>query len=114
MIDQFVWKTTDKLKRFSRLVNLDALQNYNDFAELYASVFEHQAANIATIFKKQYGKEKISSIVKILSLKNQLQDDIKRDEKAYFSPVGPERRALSIKLTVAAKLNKSFVANKRL
>ena len=53
-------------------------------------------------------------MAKIFSLEDQLQDEIKRDEDAYFSAVGPERRAISIKLTIVSELNQSLVADNRL
>lgn len=114
VIHDSVWEIADKVWHFLRLVNSDALQDYNHFAELYALVLGHQAADISSIFREQYGKEAVSSMAKILSLEDQLQGDIKRDEDAYFSAAGPERRALSMKLTIASELNKGFVADRRL
>lgn len=72
------------------------------------------SADIPTIFREQHEKGAVSSMAKIFSLEDQLQDEIKHDEDAYFSAVEPERRAISIKLTVVSELNQSFVADKRL
>ena len=114
VIHQSIWEMADKVWHFLRLVNLDALQDYNHFAELYTLVLGHQTADIPTIFREQYATGAVSDMAKTLSSEDQQPDKIKRDEDAYFSAVGAERRALSMKLTIASELNQGFVADRRL
>lgn len=114
MVPHSIWEIADKVWHFSRLINMDALQDYNHFIELYTLTLEHQTADISTIFREQSETEAVSSMAKMLSSEDQPPNEIKRDEDAYFSAVGVERRALSIKLTIASELNRDFVADTKL
>lgn len=114
MIHHSVWESADKVWLFSRLINMDALQDYNHFTEFCASVFGQQTTDVFVIFREQFRNEAVSIMAKILSEEDQSQNEIKRHEDAYFSAVGIERRALSMKLTIASELNKNFVADDKL
>ena len=93
---------------------MDALQDYYYFENFYALILRQQKANISIIFREQREKGAVLNMAKTPSLKDQFENEIKRDENAYFSAVGPERRAISIKLIIASELNQSFIADKRL
>lgn len=114
IIQPAVWETTRKVWLFTRLINLDALQDYKHFKELYVSIFGEQTSDIPTLFKEQYKKAAISSVAKFLEADGEPPSVIQRDEKACFSCVGPERHALSRKLAIASVLNKGFVADRNL
>lgn len=114
------WDKADKIWHFLQLVNLDALQDYNHFRDLYASVLgspQQKENNIPIIFRQQQQQnenEAVVSMAKILSSEDRPEEKIKRDEDAYFSAVGSERRAVSTMLTIASELNQGFVADRRL
>lgn len=93
---------------------MDVLQNYYHFEDFYALVLRQQKTNILIIFREQREKGAVLNMTKIFSLKNQLEDEIKRDEIAYFFVVEPERRAISIKFIIVSELNQNFIANKKL
>ena len=92
---------------------MDALQDYYHFGDFYALVLRQQKANISIIFREQREKGAVLNMAKTFSLEDQLEDEIKRDEDAYFSAVGPERRAISIKVIIVSELNQSFIADKK-
>ena len=109
-----LWETTRKVWLFTRLINLDALQDYNHFKELYALIFGEHTLDITTLFREQYKEAAISNMAKFLEADDQPPSVIKQNEKAYFSSVGPERHALSRKLALASVLNRGFVADRNL
>lgn len=96
---------------FACLVNFDALQDYHHFATLLRSLNRDDAYQ--SIFKLKDRPE-------FLEISNFLQqyetdsDKNMRDEKQYFSCVGPERHALAQHLTMISELDPNFVADKRL
>ena len=95
-------------------MNMNVLQNYYYFEDFYALVLKQQKTNIFTIFRKQRKKEAVLNMTKTFSLKNQLENEIKRDENAYFFVVESEKRAISIKFIIVSELNQNFIANKKL
>ena len=114
MLHPAVWGTSRKVWLFTRLINLDALQDYNHFKELYALTFGEQTTDIPALFREQHKKAPISNMAKFLEADDQPPSAIQRKEKAYFSCVGSERHALSRKLTLASALNRGFVADRNL
>ncbi|KAF2191286.1 hypothetical protein K469DRAFT_720275 [Zopfia rhizophila CBS 207.26] len=114
MIPLASWEATRKVWLFTRLVNFDALQDYNHFTELYAIVYKQRVTDIPALFREQYVETAVSNMAKILAADDQTPSDIKRGEDAYFSNVGLQRHALSRKLTIAAALGRGFVADRKL
>lgn len=62
IVQPVVWETTRKEWLFERLINLDALQDYKHFKELYAQNFGERTTDIRTLFREQYKKAAISKI----------------------------------------------------
>lgn len=70
--------------------------------------------DIHTLFREEYKKATISNMAKSLEADDQPPSVIQKNEKTYFSNVGPERHTLSKKLTLASELSRGFVANRKL
>lgn len=70
--------------------------------------------DIPTIFREECKKATISNMAKSLEADDRPPSVIQKNEKAYFSSVGPERHALSKKLTLASVLSRGFVADRKL
>ena len=109
-----IWETARKVWLFTRLINMDALQDYNHFKELYALIFGEQTMDIPTLFREECKKAAVLNMAKSLEADDQPPSVIQKNEKAYFSSVGPERHALSKKLTLASVLSRGFVADRNL
>ena len=99
---------------FIRLINLDALQDYNHFKELYTLIFGEETMDIPALFREECKKAAIQNMAKSLEADDQPPSVIQKNEKAYFPCVGPERHALSKKLTLASVLSRGFVADRNL
>nr|KMM69395.1 hypothetical protein CPAG_05711 [Coccidioides posadasii RMSCC 3488] len=95
-------------------VNLDDLQDYHYFAELYTLIYDRPAEELFTKFQQQYAKHEVINMQQALSADDQSPSEIKRNERAYFNNVGVDRHALAAKLRLASVLNRSFVADRRL
>lgn len=54
-----------------RLINLDALEDYNHFKELYTLIFGKQTMNIPTLFREEGKKAAISNMAKSLEADDQ-------------------------------------------
>ncbi|MCJ1346678.1 hypothetical protein MMC31_004896 [Peltigera leucophlebia] len=109
-----IWETMRKVWLFTRLTNLDALQDYKHFKELYALIFGEQTMDIPTLFTEERKKAANSNMAKFLEAGDLPPSVIQKKEKAYFSCVGPERHAFSKKLTFASVLSRGFVADRNL
>jgi hypothetical protein len=109
-----IWETARKTWLFIRLTNLDALQDYRLFTELYGLTHNQQTTDIPAIFNMKRDEPTISDMAKILAADDQSPSDVERSEKAYFSNVGLEREGLSRMLTLASSLNRGFVADRKL
>lgn len=95
-------------------MNLNVLQNYHHFENFYALILKQQKTNIFVIFREQHEKAAVLSMTKIFSMKNQFENEIKRDENAYFFAVEFEKRAISTKFIIISKLNQNFIADNKL
>jgi hypothetical protein len=76
-LHHIVWEMTRKVRFFTRLTHLDALQDYNLFAKLYTLVYGQQMSDIPAIFKEQYGEPDVLDMKKILAADDQSPSDIK-------------------------------------
>ncbi|KAI9670793.1 MAG: hypothetical protein M1817_003904 [Caeruleum heppii] len=97
---------------FTRLVNLDSLQDFHLFAELYQSVYG--VKDILRLFREIKLQEPIVDKARLLAAEDQAAGDIAQAELDYFSCVGLERRAVSRKLCLIRRMSQAFVADKRL
>lgn len=61
---------------FMRLVNLDSLQDYHVFAELYFLVYDQRPPNLLTEFKVQYEEKAVMRMRMILSADDETAADI--------------------------------------
>ncbi|KAI9733947.1 MAG: hypothetical protein M1834_002603 [Cirrosporium novae-zelandiae] len=113
MIDTSVWDNAQKIRLFTRLVNLDALQDYEYFVELYALTHKGKRTDIPTIFKEMQNQKVFRDKLMKLIADDRPASETEKEEREYFSHVGPERHAVSKRLTLASKLSRGFVADRR-
>ena len=114
-LDPEFWDNTRRVWLFTRLVNLDGLQDYHYFAELYTSVYKlKEQINVPAIFKAIQGEEKFLDKARMLAEGDRSATEVREEEKQYFSCLGLERQAISKKLTIVSEFSKSFVADKKL
>ena len=109
-----VWDNCRKIWLFTRLVNLDSLQDVCHFAELYTSVSGKEDVKIPTLLQAVQMQEEFLCKALSLAADDQPSSDIERQEREYFSQVGLERLALSRKLTLVSDISGSFMADQRL
>ncbi|KAF2271256.1 uncharacterized protein EI97DRAFT_497351 [Westerdykella ornata] len=112
-INPSVLEVSEKVWHFVRLTDMDALQDYNHFAELLMSVSK-KPMDIPKLFREQYNEKSISEMLEVLAADDDQQSDIARRENEYFSAVGRDREAISRKFTMALELNRGFIADGRL
>lgn len=92
---------------FSRLVNLDALQDHLHFSGFLQKLTGQE---VCPYLHRLREREEIKQIHQILLTYEVDEKGPNKDEKRYFSCVGHERYALSQHLTMIAEMNKDFVA----
>ncbi|KAK3169308.1 hypothetical protein OEA41_008691 [Lepraria neglecta] len=109
-----VWDNCRKIWLFTRLVNLDSLQDVCHFTELYTLVTGKEDVNLPTLLQAIQTQEEILHKARSLAAGDESSIDIKRQEIEYFSQVGLTRLALSQKLTLASDISRDFVADQRL
>lgn len=100
------------LWHFSRFVNLDSLQDYDHFWRLIQSLIPGKDPFTNAESLKNRAEFKNSS--EIISRYDTSPEEVAQNEHQYFSCVGDERLAISRHLSVVAKLNPHFVADRRL
>ncbi|KAJ4308672.1 hypothetical protein N0V84_011966 [Fusarium piperis] len=116
------WEVSQMIARFIRLVNLDALQDYNHLEALYVlaqgSVTPGDDGNgtnsLPDILTAQVMARDALLLADKLAADDEPESEICRREKEYFDAVGAQRLALARKVTIAAKMNPGFVADGRL
>ncbi len=109
-----VWDNCRKIWLFTRLVNLDSLQDVCHFAELYTSVTGKEDVSIPTLLQAVQTQEEFLRKALSLSADDQSSSDTERQETEYFSRVGLKRLALSRKLTLFSDMSRDFLADQRL
>ena len=109
-----VWDNCRKIWLFTRLVNLDSLQDISHFTELYSLVSGKEDVKIPTLLQAVREQKEFLDKAQSLAAYDQPSRDIEQQEKEYFSQVGLKRLALSQKLTQVLDINKSLLADQRL
>ncbi|KAL9104367.1 MAG: hypothetical protein Q9163_000667 [Psora crenata] len=108
------WDKCRNIWLFTRLVNLDSLQDVYHFTELYTLLLAEGEVNIPILLKTVKAAEDFSRKAGSLVVHDPSSCDIEREEREYFSQVGPKRLALSRKLTLISYMNVGFIADQRL
>lgn len=122
IIEPNYWKVGQMVSRFMRLVNLDALQDYNHLETLYMlarrQAFvgddEHDIDSLPAIMATRATTQDALALASELAADDELESEIRRREKEYFDAVGSKRLAIARKVAFAAKMNPRFVADGRL
>ena len=109
-----IWDRCRSIWHFTRLVNLDSLQDFYHFTELYTSVSKEREVNVPTLLQAVQATGEFSNKARSLAADDQSPNDIERRETDYFSQVGLKRLALSRKLTIISNMNRDFMADQRL
>ena len=97
-----------KIDQFGCLAGLEPLQG------ALRINFRGTDNGYTSLFREECKKAAILNMAKSLEADDQPPSVIQKNEKAYFSCVGPERHALSMKLTLASVLSRGFVADRHL
>ncbi|ESZ93480.1 RNase H domain containing protein [Sclerotinia borealis F-4128] len=117
-VEEKSWIHAQRSWYFSRLVNLDELQDFHYFSKLYTSVYSNKPKDlidIPTLFRDTRGKEEFRDLAKTLVMDDRPVDKVARDERDYFPALRlTGREAVARKLTLMSEFNKGFVADKRL
>lgn len=122
IIESNCWKVAQMVSRFMRLVNLDALQDYDHLEALCALALGPATAGDdgdgtnslpATLATRSTAHDALA-LAGELAADDEPESEIHRREKEYFDAVGVKRLALARKLAFAAKMNPQFVADGRL
>ena len=109
-----IWDKCRNIWLFTRLVNLDSLQDVCHFTELYTSVSTEEEVNVPMLLQAVKVAGGFSRKARSLAADDRSSSDIEREEKEYFSRVGLKRLALSRKLTLISNMNGGFIADQRL
>lgn len=118
------WKLGQMVSHFMRLVNLDSLQDLNHLEALYTLSREPATSNSGDEKKDNNGllsmlvtramTEDALALAAELATDDEPESEVRRREKEYFDAVGVKRLTIARKLSVAAKINPLFVADRRL
>lgn len=116
------WEVSQMVARFMRLVNLDALQDYDHLEALYVlaqgSVTpgddRDDTSDLLAVLAARAMTHDALLLAGELAADDEPESEICRREKEYFDAVGAKRLALARKATIAAKMNPRFVADGRL
>ncbi|KAH6628177.1 hypothetical protein F5144DRAFT_654238 [Chaetomium tenue] len=116
------WKASQMVSRFMRVVNLDALQDYDHLEALYtlaggpatSGVDGDDTNSLSTTLARRATSHDALALASELAADDEPQSEISRREKEYFDAVGAQRLALARKVAFAAKMNPQFVADGRL
>lgn len=109
-----LWGKCRNIWLFTRLVNLDSLQDVCHFTELYTLVLGDDDVNIPTLLQAVQTQEEFLRKALSLAADDLPSSDIERQEREYFAQVGPKRLALSRKLTLVSDMSRGFMADQRL
>jgi hypothetical protein len=105
-----------------RVVNLDALQDYNHLETLCVlargPVFpeddEDDMKSLPAMMASRATTQDALVLASELVADDELETEVRRREKEYFDAVGSKRLAIAHKVAFAAKMNPQFVADGRL
>lgn len=122
IIDSSYWKVGQMVSRFMRLVNLDALQDYNHLEALYTLAQgpvtpgdDSDVTNsLPVILATRATSHDALTLAGELAADDEPESEIRRCEKEYFDAVGAKRLALARKVAFAARMNPLFVVDRRL
>lgn len=109
-----IWDKCRNIWLFTRLVNLDSLQDVCYFPELYTLVSTEEEVNVPILLQAVKAAGAFSRKARSLAADDRSSSDIEREEREYFSQVGLKRLALSRKLTLISNMNGGFIADQRL
>ncbi|KAK4145396.1 uncharacterized protein C8A04DRAFT_26905 [Dichotomopilus funicola] len=121
-IEPNYWKAGQMVSRFMRVVNLDALQDYDHIEALYAlaggpvtSGLDRSDTNsVSAILARRATSHDALALACELAADVEPGSEISRREKEYFDAAGAKRLAIARKVAFAAKMNPRFVADGRL
>ncbi|KAM0538851.1 hypothetical protein ACHAPW_000731, partial [Verticillium nonalfalfae] len=122
VIEPNFWMVGQMVSRFMRLVNLDALQDYNHLEALCTLNGEPRTPgedgddtnSLPALLEERETRHDALILAGKLADDDEDESEIRRREQEYFGAVGTKRLALARKVAVAAKMNPRFVADKRL
>ena len=122
IIESNYWKVGQMVSRFMRLVNLDALQDYDHLEALFALARGpvtpgddgNDTNSLPAILETRAMTHDALALAGELALDDEPESEILRREKEYFDAVGAKRLALARKVAFAAKMNPRLVADGRL
>lgn len=116
------WKVGEMIPHFMRLVNLDALQDYNHLKALYVLSQEpltpgddnDDTNSLPVILAARAVTHDAHALADKLAADDESESEVCRREKEYFAAVGVKRLAVAHKVAFVAKMNPRFVADGRL
>lgn len=116
------WKVGQMVSRFMRLVNLDALQDYDHLEALCVLVWGpvtpgddgDNANRLPAILVTRATTQDALALAGELAADDEPECEVRRREKEYFDAVGAKRLGLARKVAFAVKMNPRFVAGGRL
>ncbi|KAK7417589.1 hypothetical protein QQZ08_011570 [Neonectria magnoliae] len=122
IIESNYWKVGQMVSRFMRLVNLDALQDYDHLEALCALALgpvtpgddRDDTNSLPAILATRATAHDALALAAELAADDEPESEIRRRETEYFDAVGVKRLALARKVAFAAKMNPQFVADGRL
>jgi hypothetical protein len=122
IIEFDLWKVGQMVSHFTRLVNLDALQDYGHLEALWALVWGpgtprddgDDTNSLPAILATRATTRDALDLAGELAADDEPESETSRREKEYFDAVGDKRLALARKVAFAAKMNPRFVADGRL
>jgi len=109
-----MWDQCRNIWLFTRLINMDSLQDVRHFTQLYTSISGEADINVPILLKRIKTQGEFPRKALSLTADDQPSSDIEREEMEYFSHVGLKRLALSRKLTLVSNMSEGFLANGRL
>ncbi|KAM5341504.1 hypothetical protein ACJ41O_014535 [Fusarium nematophilum] len=119
IIEPNFWKVGHMVSHFMRLVNQDALQDYDHLGALcvlaQGTVTPGDDTNsLPAMLAARATAQDALALAGELAVDDEPESEVCRRETEYFDAVGAERLALAHKVTLAAKMNPQFVADGRL
>jgi hypothetical protein len=113
--DPASWDLAQKSRLFMQLIDLDGLEDYFQFVELYTSVHpDTNQTDVRRLFNALREKDTFIGQAKSLLKEDLLTSAVRKKEKEYFAFSRPEAEELARKLSDKAGTEKEFVADCRL
>jgi len=113
--DPSSWDLAQKSRLIMQLIDLDGLEDYFQFVELYTSVHpDTNQTGVRRLFNALRENDTFIGQAKSLLKEDLLASEVRKREKAYFTYSQPGAEDLARKLSDKAGTEKEFVADCRL